>query len=177
VSQFPHKYQNIQSEQFSQLIAQGVSQMGIILIDIDQFILFNDRHGHQQGDEVLEEIAHLIAHEVPSGCATNRIGGDEFLTLLAELDLAAVVSVAEKIRKKVENSFLSLPMGGCLCSLDWTLCTSIEKTSLTVTCAIAFYPQHGKTLSTILEAADNAMYEGAKQLGGNRIALVGDLMS
>ena len=169
-----HKYQNIQSESFSQLIDQGISQIGVVLIDVDQLILFNDRYGHHQGDKALKEIAYIIAHEVPPSCVVTRIGGEEFLIFLPDLDLTEVVAVAERIRKRVENLFLSLPKRGRICSSDFTICTGIE-TSLTLTCAIAFYPQHGKALSKIIEAADNAMYEGAKQLGGNRIALVGHL--
>jgi len=155
---------------------QEISRIGVVFIDVDQLIFFNDRYGHHQGDEALEEIAHIIAHEVPPSCAVTRIGGEEFLILLPEFNMVEVVSVAEIIRKKVKNSFLSLPKLSRLCSFDFTVCIRIE-TSLTVTCAIAFYPQHGKTLSAILEAADNAMYEGAKQLGGNRIVLVGNLVS
>ena len=107
-----HKYQNIQSNCFSQLINQGISQIGLVLIDVDQLILFNDRYGHHKGDKALEEIAHIIRHEVLPNCAVTRIGGEEFLLLLSELDLAEVVSVAEAIRKRVETSFLSLPKRG-----------------------------------------------------------------
>ncbi|MBW4486176.1 MAG: GGDEF domain-containing protein [Trichocoleus desertorum ATA4-8-CV12] len=169
-----HKYQSIQSEFFSQLIEQGIPQIGIVLIDVDQLILFNDKYGHHKGDEALEEIVHIIAHEVPPSCEANRVGGEEFLILLPELDLTEVVSVAEAIRKRVETSFLDLPKRSRLCSFDFSVCTRIE-TSLTITCAIAFYPQHGKMLSEILEVADKAMYEGAKQLGGNKTALAGNV--
>ncbi|HEY9749742.1 MAG TPA: diguanylate cyclase, partial [Allocoleopsis sp.] len=81
----PHKYQNIQSECFSQLVDQGTSRIGVVLIDIDQLILFNDRYGHHQGDEALEKIAYIIDHEVPPGFEANRIGGEEFLILLPDL--------------------------------------------------------------------------------------------
>ncbi len=167
-----NKYLNIQLEGFSQLINQNFSLIGILLIDVDRFICFNDKYGHQEGDEVLEKIAQIIAEEVSFKGESCRIGGDEFLALFPNLELSEIVATAEKIRARVKKKFLNLPITGRLCSFDFTVCTKTE-TSLTVTCSVAFYPQHGKNLIAVLKAADDAMYEGAKQLGGNRIALAG----
>ncbi len=58
------------------------SKFGIILIDIDGFIYFNDRYGHNVGDEKLKEIAKLICQNLPDGIDVFRTGGDEFLIII-----------------------------------------------------------------------------------------------
>ncbi|WP_293124577.1 diguanylate cyclase [Microcoleus sp. bin38.metabat.b11b12b14.051] len=65
-------------------------QFGIILIDIDGFIYFNDRYGHIEGDEKLKQIAKLICQNLPDGIDVFRAGGEEFI-IIANLKMAEVV--------------------------------------------------------------------------------------
>ena len=71
---------------------------GCIFIDIDQFKLFNDTHGHQKGDEVLVRMARFLMRHVRAEESVVRIGGDEFLVLLHNADLAATELVADRFR-------------------------------------------------------------------------------
>lgn len=71
---------------------------GCIFIDIDQFKLFNDTHGHQKGDEVLVRMARFLMRNIRAEESVVRIGGDEFLVLLHNADLAATQRVAERFR-------------------------------------------------------------------------------
>ena len=73
---------------------------GCLFIDIDQFKLFNDTHGHQKGDEVLVRMARFLMRHVRAEESVVRIGGDEFLVLLHNADLAATELVAERFREE-----------------------------------------------------------------------------
>ncbi len=74
------------------------SSFGCIYIDIDQFKLYNDTHGHQRGDEVLVRMARFLMRHVRIEEAVVRVGGDEFLVLLAGADVAATQLVADRLR-------------------------------------------------------------------------------
>jgi diguanylate cyclase (GGDEF)-like protein len=69
-----------------------------ILIDIDQFKLYNDTHGHQKGDEVLVHMARFLMRHIRAEESVIRIGGDEFVVLLAGADLGATQLVADRFR-------------------------------------------------------------------------------
>lgn len=75
---------------------------GALLIDIDQFKLINDTHGHQTGDEVLADVAQLISSCVRRSDIVGRYGGEEFLVFLPQTDRAALASLGEKVRAAVE---------------------------------------------------------------------------
>lgn len=78
------------------------SQIAIILLDIDWFKQLNDAYGHLQGDECLKHIAQLINFNVNrAGDLAARFGGEEFVILLPDTDLAGAISVAEKIRLSI----------------------------------------------------------------------------
>jgi diguanylate cyclase (GGDEF)-like protein/PAS domain S-box-containing protein len=71
---------------------------GCIFIDIDQFKLYNDTHGHQKGDEVLVHMARFLMRHVRAEESVVRIGGDEFLVLLKGADMSATRLVADRFR-------------------------------------------------------------------------------
>ena len=73
---------------------------GCIFIDIDQFKLYNDTHGHQKGDEVLVRMARFLMRHVRAEESVVRVGGDEFLVLLNNADLAATQLVADRFREE-----------------------------------------------------------------------------
>jgi diguanylate cyclase (GGDEF)-like protein/PAS domain S-box-containing protein len=74
------------------------TQYGCIFIDIDQFKLYNDTHGHQKGDEVLVHMARFLMRHIRAEESVIRIGGDEFVVLLAGADLGATQLVADRFR-------------------------------------------------------------------------------
>jgi GGDEF domain-containing protein len=89
-----------------------------------------------------------------------------------KVNLQAAAEIAEQIRKRVEVE-LSNHKIYRLVRLAGSEPPTYAEVSLTVSCAVALYPQHGTTLDSLLQAADLAMYREAKQLGGNRVTLVG----
>lgn len=84
-------------------IAQGMP-FSAIIIDIDRFKLVNDTYGHKVGDEVLQFLSKTTKEIVNKEGLTIRLGGEEFLILLPESDLTNATQLAEKLRKKLEQS-------------------------------------------------------------------------
>lgn len=124
------------------------------MIDADHFKAFNDRHGHQGGDEALRTIAKVIAANVrrPADLVA-RYGGEEFSVILAETDSTGARQIAEKIRMAVEQLPKTegdeLPMTVSIGISTWTTRTDV-------------------TLEQLLFAADKALYQ-AKDQGRNRV--------
>ena len=84
--------------------AGGEEQWGCIFIDIDHFKLYNDRHGHASGDQVLQRMARFLMREVRSDEPVIRLGGDEFLIVLAGENSSRTATVAERLRQAAERS-------------------------------------------------------------------------
>ncbi len=77
--------------------------LSIIMIDIDHFKEVNDQHGHQAGDLVLKEVVNIIKVNMRNTDFLGRWGGEEFLIVCPETDLASAYVVAEKLRQKIEE--------------------------------------------------------------------------
>lgn len=87
----------------------------IILLDIDNFKLVNDTYGHQVGDSLLQEIAHILKTNVRIEDAAGRWGGEEFLLVLPGSDLESATRLAEKLRSLIESKVF-LYVGHCTAS-------------------------------------------------------------
>jgi diguanylate cyclase (GGDEF)-like protein len=128
--------------------------LSVLMIDADHFKAFNDRHGHQGGDEALRIVAKVIAANVrrPADLVA-RYGGEEFSVILAETDSAGAQLIAEKIRAAVEQ----LPK------------VEGDELPMTVSIGISTWPtQTEATLEQLLFTADKALYQ-AKENGRNRV--------
>ncbi len=90
--------------QQSQVSGQPVA---MILADIDNFKAINDTAGHATGDAVLREIAYLLRKRMRAFEAAYRLGGEEFLTLLAGTEIHAAQAVAECLRTEIEQERFS----------------------------------------------------------------------
>jgi len=76
----------------------------IALIDIDDFKIINDIHGHFVGDVVLKEVATILINSTRAVDTVVRLGGDEFAIILADTNIEAASAVAERIRETIANS-------------------------------------------------------------------------
>ena len=76
---------------------------GALMIDIDFFKRLNDMHGHAGGDCILEQLAEVLTQQVRGGDFVFRLGGEEFLIVLADIDQTVVHRIAEKIRSAISN--------------------------------------------------------------------------
>jgi diguanylate cyclase (GGDEF)-like protein/PAS domain S-box-containing protein len=77
---------------------------GAVVIDIDHFKAYNDRHGHQAGDEILIKTARFLMACVRAGDAVVRIGGDEFLLFLHDADATVASAIADRLRDEGPRS-------------------------------------------------------------------------
>jgi diguanylate cyclase (GGDEF)-like protein len=131
--------------------------VALLMIDADNFKLYNDSHGHQAGDELLQRIAASIAANVkrPSDLGA-RFGGDEFAVLLPDTSLEEAATLAERIR---ENPIAR-------CSTD-----EIQRGNARLSIGVAcFVPGAEAKHHDLVAAADKALYQ-AKHLGRNRTEL------
>lgn len=124
----------------------------VLMIDLDFFKRVNDSHGHAIGDRVLQRVGRILRSTLRESDFVARFGGEEFLALLPETELAAATQVAEKIRHAVEAS--PDPTAGII--------------TLSIGVAIAHAEQASEDVA-VLEA-DNALYF-AKSQGRNQIQL------
>ncbi|HEY2738705.1 MAG TPA: diguanylate cyclase [Thermoanaerobaculia bacterium] len=129
----------------------------IAMADLDYFKEVNDRYGHLAGDTLLKRIAQVIAGALRSTDWIGRYGGEEFLFLLPETDLAGACGVAEKIRLLVQRTQVPMDNGG---TAGVTL--SIGLASLDDA------PGRTITARNLIAAADRSLYE-AKNGGRNRV--------
>lgn len=141
------------------LIAQAKAdssiEFSLVMLDIDHFKTFNDRHGHRTGDQVLRLVGRLLSDNVKGRDTAARYGGEEFAILLAGADLRAGLTVAEQVRKRLSSQ--SLIKRG----------TGETIGQITVSAGVA---QHrvGERGADLVERADRALYE-AKRTGRNRV--------
>lgn len=126
--------------------------LAVLAVDADHFKAVNDAHGHAVGDQALQHLAELMRRSVRSGDVVVRLGGEEFLLLLAHTDVAQACLRAEQLRALVAASPLRL---------DQT------ERVLTVSVGVAV-AHHASAASDVLAAADAALYR-AKRAGRNRV--------
>lgn len=125
------------------------TSFSIILIDIDNFKLVNDKYGHQVGDIVLQEFAALIKSNIRAEDMLGRWGGEEFLIITPIEDISVAASLANKLRKIIEN-------------FEFT--TVGQKTS---SFGVSTYHKNDDAKSMIFRA-DEALYM-AKKSGRNQV--------
>ncbi len=125
--------------------------LAFVMIDVDRFKAFNDRHGHLAGDAALAQIARLVRERSRNSDTAGRYGGDEFALVLPETTVLGAIAVAEKIRIAAE----ALRPDGA-------------DVSLTLSFGVASAPRDGKTAADLVRTADARLYR-AKDSGGNRV--------
>ena len=131
--------------------------IAILLFDIDHFKAVNDTHGHAAGDEVLRELAARTIGCVRSVDLVARLGGEEFVVVMPEIDLAIATAVGERLRQAVAMKPFSLKVSG-------------EALHMTISIGAAAATAGGDTRDQLLKRADDALYR-AKTSGRNRIAV------
>jgi diguanylate cyclase (GGDEF)-like protein len=134
------------------LFAQAVRYnrpASLLMIDVDRFKSINDGYGHEAGDAMLRLVAKCVDTELRHTDVLARYGGDEFVALLPETPVENAVEVAERIRAAIAGSPLHRDGAAVVTS---------------VSIGIAAYPDHARSMDSLLARADRAMYL-AKQRG------------
>jgi len=130
-------------------------EMGLIMLDIDDFKRVNDTYGHLQGDMVLREVARVLRQSSREIDEPARYGGEEMAVALPQTDLEGAYRFAERVRRRIEVLELPLPDGD----------GSLRVTASFGAASLATAP--GKHKDALVAAADAALYE-AKRAGKNR---------
>lgn len=133
---------------------RAADSLTLLMIDVDHFKAFNDRHGHHGGDEALRNVAQVIGTNIrrPADLAA-RYGGEEFAVVLPHTDAKGALVIAEHIRSSIEH----LPR------------VAGDERPITVSIGMSTWDKRSRmSLEALLLSADQALYE-AKHTGRNRI--------
>ncbi len=128
--------------------------LSVLLIDIDHFKSFNDKFGHQFGDEVLRLISHVLRNRLRKDDLAVRYGGEELLGILPNADLDVCFDAAERIRQTISRRQVRVRATGEILA------------SVTVSIGVAQFVL-GEPLANLIARCDRALY-AAKRAGRNR---------
>jgi len=130
--------------------------LGIMMLDLDHFRVFNDTFGHDAGDAILREVGHLLSHNPRSEDIPCRFGGEKFVLVLPGAGLETMRERAEQLRSGIMG--IELPSG------------SDPSGRITASLGVAAFPYHGSTPQSLLDAALAALNK-AKKNGPNQVAV------
>ena len=129
------------------------SGLSLLMCDLDSFKQMNDAHGHAVGDLALREVVRVISSSVRHSDLVIRMGGDEFLAVLADSSADKAMEVAERIRSSLEANRFQVDSGTY---------------HLTVSLGVSIYPADSDDFEDCMRAADAALYR-AKEAGSNKV--------
>ena len=130
--------------------------LSLLLFDVDHFKRVNDTYGHDRGDQVLQVIARIAREQTRENDLLARFGGEEFVVLLPDTPVDEAAMFAERLRNAVAGGRIALPDG--------------ELLGFTVSVGVSSFGEHANDLTTIIKAADDALYR-AKHMGRNCVAV------
>jgi two-component system cell cycle response regulator len=139
------------------LMEQATSRgkpLTVLILDIDYFKAINDGWGHDAGDDVLREFALRIRKAIRGIDLACRYGGEEFVVVMPETDMAVATVVAERLRRRIASEPFPIQQGG-------------KMIEVTISIGIAALGRDD-TAATVLKRADQALYR-AKRDGRNRV--------
>ena len=129
----------------------------VLMIDLDRFKVVNDTMGHAAGDRLLIQVGKVLRQQCRALDVVGRLGGDEFLVILPMTKPAEAQVFVGRVRASLKEIELANPeFGACTLSMG-----------------IAESPRHGTTVSSVLAAADTALYT-AKRAGRNAVEVAGN---
>ncbi|MGA2091054.1 MAG: sensor domain-containing diguanylate cyclase [Endomicrobiales bacterium] len=132
--------------------------LSVAIIDVDNFKLFNDAHGHAGGDVILRHIAILLRRRLRETDILSRYGGEEFAVIMVQTDLAEALKIIEELCRSVQDERFFLPTESFK-----PICVNA-----TVSAGIASLSALNVTDEDIIKSADKALYR-AKSNGRNRV--------
>jgi len=151
---YNRRYMSEMLEKEMQRSERKGNHLSLIMIDIDRFKQVNDQYGHQNGDQVLVTVANLSRVGLRSYDFAARYGGEEFVLILPETAHEDALTIAERLRSRVEKHLFTGALKGL---------------KVTVSMGVATYPTDFiASLADLVREADEAMYR-AKTAGRNRV--------
>ena len=129
--------------------------LAVLVLDIDYFKSINDTHGHDAGDDVLRDFALRIKRSIRGIDLACRCGGEEFVIVMPETDMAVAAMVAERLRRRIAAEPFKIQQGA-------------RSVPVTLSIGIAALRGRDDTAASLLKRADQALYR-AKRDGRNRV--------
>jgi diguanylate cyclase (GGDEF)-like protein len=127
--------------------------LSLIMLDIDDFKIYNDILGHQAGDTILKDLADFLKNRSRKMDWVCRYGGEEFTIILPQTDKKEAFANAERLRIDIEKqSFMHVEV--------------LPQKKLTISLGVACFPEHGLTPSDLISSSDRLLYQ-AKHMGKN----------
>jgi two-component system, cell cycle response regulator len=142
----------------SALVEQAATRgkpLAAFIVDIDFFKAVNDSHGHDAGDDVLREFALRIRKSIRNIDLACRYGGEEFVIVMPETDMAVATMVAERLRRRIASEPFAIQQGA-------------QNLDVTISIGIASLDGPDDNAAAMLKRADTALYR-AKRDGRNRV--------
>jgi two-component system, cell cycle response regulator len=137
-----------------QATARG-KPLTVLVLDIDYFKAINDTHGHDAGDDVLREFALRVKKSIRGIDLACRYGGEEFVIVMPETDMAVAAMVAERLRRRIASEAFSISQ-------------ATRSVEVTISVGLAALSAPNDTAANVLKRADKALYR-AKRDGRNRV--------
>ncbi len=149
----PNKFMLMKLLEHSIQIAKRSGKLiAVLFLDLDNFKIVNDSMGHSFGDQLLIQISKRLCENLREGDVISRIGGDEFLIILENLDFQNEnIAVYDKIIDCFRTSFI----------------VDDHQISITSSIGVSIFPDDGDTVKALIDKADISMYN-AKEQGKNR---------
>ena len=150
---------------FSQVLQQDLARhrvVSLMMLDMDDFKLYNDRYGHPAGDQLLGDLARVLRDNVRTQDTVARYGGEEFSVILPGAEAEEAARVAERIRKAVEIELAPPAPAGNI--------------KVTISIGLAAFPRDAIGASELVSHSDMALYT-AKRNGKNQVVCYQDTMS
>jgi two-component system, cell cycle response regulator len=150
------RYMTSHLETLLQEASMRDKDVSVLILDIDYFKAVNDTHGHDAGDVVLREFAERIRRNIRGIDLACRLGGEEFVVVMPDTDLAKAYLIGERLRQ-------------CIAATPFYAGERASTLRMTASVGVASIEQPNDTPSRILKRADQALY-CAKRDGRNRVA-------
>jgi len=152
---FNRRYMETHLETLVEQAAVRGKPLAVLVVDIDYFKAINDGHGHDAGDDALREFAIRLRKAIRNIDLACRYGGEEFVIVMPETDMAVATTVAERLRRRIAGEPFVVQQG-------------TRKLDVTISIGIATLCDTADDAAAILKRADQALYR-AKRDGRNRV--------
>ncbi len=159
---YNRRYMTAHLESLLKKNAETRKTLAIMMLDIDKFKSVNDTYGHAAGDEVLKVFAERVSNALRPFDLVVRLGGEEFVVVLPDVNTTIAKQVAERIRRKVASA-------------PFPISVAPNEIPVTVSIGMALIPDGNATMDEALHRADAEVYK-AKENGRNRVYLEGEGM-
>ncbi len=126
----------------------------LLMADLDHFKNINDTYGHPVGDDVLRTVAQLLNDDIRNVDIIARYGGEEISIIMPEIGKQTAIFIAERLRKKVEEIWITIPNG--------------KKVQVTISIGVAVFPEDAEDGDSLIQKADQCLY-AAKRAGRNKV--------